>query len=256
MTGWIEKHWARSNILVKILSVCIGALIALHFLVLLFNVQYFSQILFSYIVWSATCTLSRIYLSKNILINVFLASLVAGSWLLFPNWLTIDIAGLMIVVMLFAMLKVSLRSVVLIAIGLTMYDFIAVYCLDSMVTAAKVAIEQNLPICFIVPKSFSLHDSGRLFLLGLGDIFIPGLIVKAEIENHKDKHWWMPRTKKVRLMPWLLIGGQILGIFFAFISCTYFRMPQPALVFIIPIMLMILIVNRLVIEEDKNVELY
>lgn len=254
VTKLIEAYWEKSNILMKVLSVCAGALVILHILILLFKIGYFPQVLFTYIVWSATFVLSRIYLSKNILVNVFLASLAAGSWLFFPNWLTIDIAGLMIVAMLFATLKVSLRSIVLIAVGMTMYDFIAVYCLDSMVTAAKAAIENNLPICFIIPKSFSLHDNSRLFLLGLGDIFIPGLIVKSEIEDNRDKYWWLPRTKRIRLTPLFLIGGQILGIGLAFVSAIFFKQAQPALIFIIPIMLLILAMKYLVTTKDKSLK--
>lgn len=108
--------------------------------------------------------------------------------ILYPEWWVIDTAGLFIAIGVTAILGVSLEifPVILLLLGLAVYDAIAVYRTKHMLDLADSALDMKLPVVFVVPvkKGYSfLEASGSMeegerdaFFMGLGDAIIPGVL--------------------------------------------------------------------------------
>lgn len=72
----------------------------------------------------------------------------------YPEWYIIDFAGLMISIGACAVIGVSLSYVpiIVLMIGLLIYDFISVYKTKHMLTLANGMMDLKLPILFVIPK--------------------------------------------------------------------------------------------------------
>ena len=129
----------------------------------------------------------------------------------YPEWYIIDITGLMIAIGICTLLGISLSymPIIILMVGLLIYDFIAVYKTKHMITLAHGMMDLKLPILFVIPKkwnySFIKDDfseemepnkeisegeeqkkkSDALFM-GLGDAVIPTLLVISS--NHFLEH--------------------------------------------------------------------
>ena len=129
----------------------------------------------------------------------------------YPEWYIIDITGLMISIGICTLLGISLSymPIIILMVGLLIYDFIAVYKTKHMITLAHGMMDLKLPILFVIPKkwnySFIKDDfseemepnkeipegeeqkkkSDALFM-GLGDAVIPTLLVISS--NHFLEH--------------------------------------------------------------------
>ena len=117
-----------------------------------------------------------------------------------PEWYVIDASGVISSAGAIALVGISLSvSIVLVLlIGMTIYDAISVYKTKHMIDLASTSLEQKLPVLFIIPKrrgySFakearSLKDKLRTgekrdaFFLGLGDVIMPGILVVSAFHN-------------------------------------------------------------------------
>jgi presenilin-like A22 family membrane protease len=117
-----------------------------------------------------------------------------------PEWYVIDTSGIISSVGAIALIGVSLSvSIVLVLlVGMTIYDAISVYKTKHMIDLASTSLEQKLPVLFIIPKkrgySFakevrSLKDKLKTgekrdaFFLGLGDVVMPGILVVSAFHN-------------------------------------------------------------------------
>lgn len=74
----------------------------------------------------------------------------------YPEWYIIDFAGLMISIGACAVIGVSLSYVpiIVLMIGLLIYDFISVYKTKHMLTLANGMMDLKLPILFVIPKKW------------------------------------------------------------------------------------------------------
>lgn len=75
----------------------------------------------------------------------------------YPEWYIIDLAGLAISIGACAVIGVSLSYVpiIVLMIGLLVYDFISVYKTKHMLTLANGMMDMKLPILFVIPKQWS-----------------------------------------------------------------------------------------------------
>ncbi len=108
----------------------------------------------------------------------------------FPEWYVVNTLGIMIGAGVTSILGISLGilPILILLIGLAIYDAIAVYKTKHMIALADVVVEQHLPVLLVVPKaknySFrkqkgikkNLKKKKRIdaMFMGLGDIIIPG----------------------------------------------------------------------------------
>ncbi len=123
---------------------------------------------------------------------VFMAILVA-LLVKFPEWYVLDISGVITAVGAIAMLGISLTVliVLILLIGMALYDAISVYKTKHMIDLADTLIDLKLPILFVIPKKrdYSLiketkglkeklaeGEKREAFFMGVGDIVIPGIL--------------------------------------------------------------------------------
>lgn len=117
-----------------------------------------------------------------------------------PEWYVIDTCGVLIGLGAITLLGISLNIllVIILLAGLAVYDAISVYRTKHMITLADVVVDLKLPVVLVIPKNrgYSLvKDKKRLkekleegeereaFLMGLGDIVMPGILVTSVFSN-------------------------------------------------------------------------
>lgn len=107
--------------------------------------------------------------------------------MLYPEWYVIDSVGLLVAIGITAILGVSLEilPVILLLLGLAIYDAVAVYRTEHMLDLADSAMKMKLPVLFVIPakKGFSFLEAEALpegerdaFFMGLGDSVMPGTL--------------------------------------------------------------------------------
>lgn len=138
------------------------------------------------------------FLSWSIILSIALLAAVGLVALLFrfPEWYVIDICGIIIgtsAIVVFG-ISLSILLVIILLIGLAIYDAISVYKTKHMIDLADTVMDLKLPVLLVVPKvrKYSLIketkklkeklDEGEereAFFMGLGDIVMPGILVEA-----------------------------------------------------------------------------
>lgn len=163
-------------------------------------------------------------------------SLALGVWYAYTkHWLANNALGLAFSVL--GVESVSLGSVktaVILLSGLFFYDIFWVFCTPVMVSVAK---NFEAPIKLLFPREslWALRASAgtkpNFAMLGLGDIVIPGLFVALMLRydvEHKFK------SNYFQSVFWGYVGG--LGT--TILVMNYFKAAQPALLYIVPAVLL------------------
>lgn len=118
----------------------------------------------------------------------------------FPEWYVIDACGVLVGFGAAAMLGISLSIslVIVLLVGLAVYDAISVYKTKHMIDLADVVLDLKLPVILIIPKimGYSLiketkslkerlntGDEREAFIMGLGDVVMPGILVVSTFAN-------------------------------------------------------------------------
>ncbi len=112
------------------------------------------------------------------------------SWIRHGRWYVTNIAGILVsagLASLWGLLLNVWYAVFLLAI-FAVYDYISVYRTRHMVTLAKAAVDENLPMLFVFPPTLSF-DTGELswdsreerevMMLGFGDVALPSILVAS-----------------------------------------------------------------------------
>ncbi len=118
----------------------------------------------------------------------------------YPEWYVIDICGIVIGVGVIAMFGISLSIflVIVLLVGLSIYDAISVYKTKHMIDLADTVLDLKLPTILVIPKirKFSLiketkslkeklkeGEERNAFIMGLGDFIMPGILVASTFHN-------------------------------------------------------------------------
>jgi presenilin-like A22 family membrane protease len=118
----------------------------------------------------------------------------------YPEWYIIDIAGIIVGVGAIGIFGISLSIflVIMLLIGLSIYDAISVYKTKHMIDLADAVMDLKLPVMLVIPKTkgYSLiketkglktkleeAEEREAFFLGLGDIVMPGILVTSSLYN-------------------------------------------------------------------------
>jgi presenilin-like A22 family membrane protease len=130
----------------------------------------------------------------TVLLSIILASCLVLVLVKYPEWYVIDLCGIIIgagAVALFG-ISLSILLVLILLIGLAIYDAISVYKTKHMIDLADTVMDLKLPVLLVVPKirHYSLlKETKRLkeklkdgeereaFFMGLGDVVMPGILV-------------------------------------------------------------------------------
>ena len=117
-----------------------------------------------------------------------------------PEWYIIDLCGIIVGVGSIGIFGISLSVflVIVLLIGLSIYDAISVYKTKHMIDLADAVMDLKLPVMMVIPKirSYSLlketkgikekleeNEEREAFFLGLGDIVMPGILVVSAFQN-------------------------------------------------------------------------
>lgn len=164
------------------------------------------------------------------LIIIFAAPSIMVLLMIFKNeWYTVDAAGFFLVAGVSALWGLIIgvwASVGFLAV-FAVYDYIAVYRTKHMVSLAKVAMDDKLPLLFVFPgekgvrmKDLKLSQSGqkgdkKVLLLGFGDMVFPAImVVSSAIYGRAD------------ILPFMLFPliGAVIGMIFLLFT----RVDKPA----------------------------
>ncbi|MGF3553665.1 MAG: presenilin family intramembrane aspartyl protease PSH [Thermoplasmatota archaeon] len=116
----------------------------------------------------------------------------------YPEWYIIDLCGIIIGAGAIAIFGISLGIflVILLLIGLAIYDAISVYKTKHMVDLADTVMDLKLPVLLVIPKvkHYSLlketkslkekikdGEEREAFFMGLGDVVMPGILAAASL---------------------------------------------------------------------------
>jgi len=138
--------------------------------------------------------------SLSIVFSLVFAVIIIVMLYKYPEWYVIDFCGIIVGAGAIAIFGISLGVllVLILLIGLAVYDAISVYKTKHMIDLADTVIDLKLPVLLVVPKirkySF-IKETKRLkekleegvereaFFMGLGDIVMPGILVVATYIN-------------------------------------------------------------------------
>lgn len=133
-------------------------------------------------------------------LSITLAVILLVMLVKYPEWYTIDISGILTGVGAIAILGISLSIflVIVLFIGMSIYDAISVYKTKHMIDLADTLVDLRLPIMFVIPKrrEYSLvrerkslkeklreGEERDAFFMGVGDIVIPGILTVSTFQN-------------------------------------------------------------------------
>ena len=144
-------------------------------------------------------TLLTLAISNIILIlfiSIVAAAILVVALLKHPEWYIINLCGIIVGVGAIGIFGISLSVslVILLLIGLSIYDAISVYKTKHMIDLADAVMDLKLPVMLVVPKTrqYSIlketkglkekieeQEEREAFFMGLGDIVMPGFLVTA-----------------------------------------------------------------------------
>jgi len=237
----IEDWYYKQYSIVKVIIVCLFCLGVLKTFEFAFQIPSAPKIFFGYIVWVAIIRLGK----WTKFINYLISTIITIGWFCYSNWLTNNIVATLLILSYFLTIKIEtakktkidVKNVVIIGIGMLLYDFISVYLSETMMNVADMVMSSNLPLLIIIPKHLAIN-SEKFLAIGLGDILIPGIIAQTVMMYYQDKV-----ARSFILL--VFISLYVFGLGSAIASRFVFDAPQPALVFIIPLMIMGLIAVQL-----------
>ncbi len=142
-------------------------------------------------------------LQMALIFSALLALILILALFKYPEWYVIDICGIIVGAGAIAIFGISLGIflVILLLVGLAIYDAISVYKTKHMIDLADTVMDLKLPVLLVVPKirNYSLiketkslkqklkdNEERDAFFMGLGDVVMPGILVAASfrfIEN-------------------------------------------------------------------------
>jgi presenilin-like A22 family membrane protease len=135
-----------------------------------------------------------------LLLSITAAAILIVALVKHPEWYVIDLCGIIVGVGSIGIFGISLSIflVIVLLIGLAIYDAISVYKTKHMIDLADAVMDLKLPVMMVVPKikQYSLlketkgikekleeKEEREAFFLGLGDIVMPGILVVSAFQN-------------------------------------------------------------------------
>ena len=136
----------------------------------------------------------------SLFLSITAAAILVITLLKYPEWHVIDTCGIIVGAGAIALLGISLSIflVIVLLIGLAVYDAMSVYKTKHMIDLADTVLDLKLPVILVIPKirKYSLieetkslkekleHSEKReAFFMGLGDIIMPGVLVASAFHN-------------------------------------------------------------------------
>eukprot|EP01026_Neomeris_dumetosa_P071814 TRINITY_DN7279_c0_g1_i2.p2 TRINITY_DN7279_c0_g1~~TRINITY_DN7279_c0_g1_i2.p2 ORF type:complete len:366 (+),score=47.62 TRINITY_DN7279_c0_g1_i2:869-1966(+) len=162
-------------------------------------------------------------------LGIFPTSAVAIWYAISKHWLGNNILGLAFSIEGIEYLSLgSTQNGVILLAGLFVYDIFWVFCTPVMVTVAK---QFDVPIKLLFPRGVKLEGDKKYSMLGLGDIIIPGIWV-ALMRRYDKVNGYKTHYFESSYI------GYCLGLLMTIVVMNIFQAAQPALLYIVPCVLL------------------
>ena len=139
----------------------------------------------------------------SLILSIVASGILVVALIKFPEWYVINLCGIVVGVGAIGIFGISLGVflVVVMLIGLAVYDAISVYKTKHMIDLADAVMDLKLPVMLVVPKTrtYSMikdtkglkekleeKEEREAFFMGLGDIVMPGILVVSSFYNIPD----------------------------------------------------------------------
>ena len=143
------------------------------------------------------------YATLSSVLSIIAAAILIFALIKYPEWYIINLCGIIVGVGAIGLLGISLSIflVIVLLIGLSVYDAISVYKTKHMIDLADAVMDLKLPVMLVVPKTktYSMlketkglkekiedKEEREAFFMGLGDIVMPGILVVSVFYNIPD----------------------------------------------------------------------
>ena len=208
----------------------------------------------------------RLHTQYNVLVDrvaTLLAALLVASWLFTGHWVAIDAMGVSLCITFLNVLRLpSLRVAVALLVGLFFFDIFWVFFSEyifsenvmvevatrpqanparAITEALKLPVqpepELQLPMKFLFP---SLFVEGQMHMLGLGDVVIPGVVLAmldrwdAVVVSRRLGGQGQRRLTYYALS----LAAYAVGLCTAFYCAVAYQAAQPALLYLVPAVLL------------------
>jgi len=176
-------------------------------------------------------------------------SLALGIWYaVTKNWLANNALGLSFSILGVETVSLgSTQTAAILLVGLFVYDIFWVFCTPVMVNVAK---NFEAPIKLLFPrqsfKSVAVGTKPNFAMLGLGDIVIPGLFVALMLRYDVQHNF---KTSYFQSVFW----GYVVGLGSTIFVMNYFKAAQPALLYIVPAILLSVFIHAALRGEFSRV---
>ena len=189
--------------------------------------------------------ISNMYLNSALIVSFVLSIVSTVYFYLSPNdWLISNAVSMNMAIWSIAQLKLkNLKSGALILIALFFYDIYFVFGTDVMVT---VATNLDIPVKLSLPVKFNTAQNNFNFsILGLGDIALPGMFI-AMCYKYDIWKWHLDHDDtEFHFLNWSYVGkyfitamvSYVASLVSAMVSLSIFNTAQPALLYIVPSLL-------------------
>ncbi len=172
----------------------------------------------------------------SLILSITAAAILVITLVKYPEWYVIDVCGIIVGVGAIATFGISLSIflVIVLLVGLAIYDAISVYKTKHMIDLADTVLDLKLPLILVIPKirNYSLiretkslkeklrdDEERHALFMGLGDVIIPGFLVASAFHN---------TTSNGLLISLSVMLGTLLG-FIALIRAVIKGKPQAGL---------------------------
>jgi presenilin-like A22 family membrane protease len=166
----------------------------------LLGIYVFYHLLIYVFPWAITIDSIGTFSPISLGLSILIMAAIVGLLVKYPEWYIVDASGIITSIGAIAMLGISLTIliVVVLLIGMALYDAISVYKTKHMIDLADTLIDLKLPILFVIPKTkeYSLVKETKTlkeklkegekrdaFFMGVGDVVIPGILAAAAFHN-------------------------------------------------------------------------
>jgi minor histocompatibility antigen H13 len=167
------------------------------------------------------------------LVCLAMASVVGVWWICTKHWIATNLYGLsfsLTGISLFCLPSYTIGAMLL--SGLFFYDIFWVFCTPVMVTVAK---SFDAPIKVLFPKDLvenGFMAANQHAMLGLGDIVLPGVVIALLCRfDHR-------RVGTAGIYFYATYVSYILGLIFTIVVMHTFKAAQPALLYLVPAVLL------------------
>ena len=117
------------------------------------------------------------------------------------EWYVVDASGIMLVAGVSSVwgVIVGIWAAVALLIIFAVYDYISVYKTKHMIALAEAAVDENLPLLFVIPSrrgtklndiTFAGREEHGAMMLGFGDIAMPSILVVSAFTYSYPVNWF------------------------------------------------------------------